>query len=140
MIKEFTADTWDRERWPNFSFAEIACRETGKCLIDLSFMDKVQRLRSGCGFAITITSRYRSPDHSVEAAKDERGSHTYGVAVDIAVSGAKAQIVLSEAMILNFTGIGVCQKGPLESRFLHLDCMVPEISYRFPRPSVWSYY
>jgi hypothetical protein len=41
-------------------------------------------------------------------------------------------------MILNFTGIGVCQKGPLESRFLHLDCMVPEISARFPRPSVWS--
>ena len=139
MIKEFTADTWDRERWPNFSFAEIACRETNHCLIDVAFMDRVQRLRSGCGFAITITSGYRSPEHSVEAAKEARGSHTYGVAVDIAVSGAKAHIVLSEAMILNFTGIGISQKGPLKSRFIHLDMMRSDISARFPRPSVWSY-
>lgn len=139
MIKEYTADTWDRERWPNFSFAEMACRETGHCLIDVAFMDKLQRLRSGLGFPLKITSGYRSPDHSVEAAKEERGSHTYGLAVDIAVSGSKAWSVLSEAMILNFTGIGVCQKGPLESRFIHLDCMTSEISYRFPRPAVWSY-
>ena len=139
MIKEYTADTWDRERWPNFSFAEMACRETGHCLIDVAFMDKLQRLRSGCGFALKITSGYRSPEHSVEAAKEARGAHTYGVAVDIAVSGAKAWSVLSEAMILNFTGIGVSQKGPLESRFIHLDCMTSEISYRFPRPAVWSY-
>ena len=139
MIKEFTADTWDRERWPNFIFSEIACRETGKCLIDLSFMDKVQRLRSGCGFVLTVTSGYRSPEHSVEAAKEAVGVHPYGVAIDIAVSGAKAHTVLSEALILGFTGIGVSQKGPLESRFLHLDCMVPEISARFPRPGLWSY-
>ena len=139
MIKEFTADTWPKDRFINFSFAEIACRETGQCLIDLSFMDKVQRLRSGCGFGLTVTSGYRSPSHSVEAAKEARGTHTYGVAIDIAVSGAKAHTVLSEALSLGFTGIGVAQKGPLESRFLHLDCMIPYISTRFPRPSVWSY-
>ena len=139
MIKEFTADTWPKDRFINFSFAEIACRETGQCLIDLSFMDKVQRLRSGCGFGLTVTSGYRSPEHSVEAAKELRGTHTWGVAIDIAVSGAKAWSVLSEAMILNFKGIGVCQKGPLESRFLHLDMMRSDISARFPRPSVWSY-
>jgi len=139
MIKEYTADTWDRERWPNFSLAELACRETGQCLIDLSFMDKLQRLRSGCGFALKVTSGYRSPDHSVEAAKAARGTHTYGVAVDIAVSGDKAYVVLSEALLLGFTGIGISQQGPLESRFLHLDCMSPAISTRFPRPAVWSY-
>lgn len=139
MIKEYTAETWPKDRFINFSFAEIACRETGHCLIDLSFMDKLQRLRSGCGFALKVTSGYRSPDHSVEAAKEARGTHTYGVAVDIAVSGSKAHIVLSEALLLGFTGVGISQKGPLESRFLHLDCMSPEVSARFPRPAVWSY-
>jgi zinc D-Ala-D-Ala carboxypeptidase len=69
---------------------------------------------------LTITSGYRSPRHSIEAAKTTgSGSHVRGRAVDVACAGVDAFEVLTEALAVGFTGIGVKQKG--EHRFLHLD-------------------
>ena len=65
----YTASNWPIDRWPNFAFAEMACQETGECAMDKATMDRLQLLRSHLGFPLTITSGYRSPRHSIEAAK-----------------------------------------------------------------------
>jgi hypothetical protein len=115
---------WPTSRWPNFKFLELACRETGECVLDSIFMDKVQRLRDAVG-PLSISSGYRSPTHSVEQAKVDRGkplgTHTLGRAID-----------------LQFTGIGIKQHGPAESRFIHLDDL-GQGEFAGVRPTVWSY-
>ena len=65
----YTAANWPAERWPNFAFTELACSETDECEMDAGFMDRLQLLRNHYGHPLTITSGYRSPAHSIEAAK-----------------------------------------------------------------------
>jgi zinc D-Ala-D-Ala carboxypeptidase len=79
-----------------------------------------------------ITSGYRCPKHPIEAKKAAPGAHSTGLACDIGVSGSEAYQVLSLAMELGFTGIGVQQKGT--GRFIHVDLTVGQ-----NRPTVWSY-
>ena len=42
--RDVPAATW---RWPNFSPAEIACRGTGKLLVNEAALDALQALRLG---------------------------------------------------------------------------------------------
>ena len=58
----FTADTWPRDRWPNFSFEEFTCSHSGACIMSPEFMDKLQNLRDEMG-PLWITSGYRSLTH-----------------------------------------------------------------------------
>jgi hypothetical protein len=97
----------------------MECRETGECLLCEDMMDALQRIRHELGSPMTISSGYRSPRHSIEAAKDTPGAHATGKAVDVACDGAYAYQVLSAAMRAGFTGIGIQQNGV--SRFIHLD-------------------
>ena len=132
----YTADNWPTDEWPNFSFEEMRCSETGECAMDEGFMDNLQILRNELGRPLTITSGYRSPRHSIEAAKAAPGTHAMGRAVDIACAGVKALEILREALAVGFTGIGVKQKGI--DRFLHLDDLRPG-EHTAPRPTIWSY-
>lgn len=140
MATSYEETTWPSERWPNFAFSEIACRETGECVIDEGLMDKLQEMRSKCG-PLKVTSAYRSPSHSIEAAKIEKsgkgGAHVTGKAIDIACDREKAYNILGVAMELGFTGIGVKQSG--NGRFLHLDVIEAEDNFHVPRPTIWSY-
>ena len=99
-------------------------------------MDRLQLLRSHYGFPLTITSGYRSPRHSIEAAKKTPGTHAMGRAADIACAGEEAVDLLKVALWIGFTGIGVKQKG--EHRFLHLDDLGLG-EHTAPRPTIWSY-
>ena len=132
----YTAATWPQDRWPNFSFAEMACSETGECGMDETTMDRLQALRDNYGFPLPITSGYRSPRHSIEAAKAAPGTHAMGRAVDIACNGVEALDLIEEALEVSFTGFGVQQKG--EHRFLHLDDL-KDGEHTAPRPTIWSY-
>ena len=138
-MKKYFENTWDRERYPNFSYAEIADQEGHGLKIDELAMDALQRMRSDLGFALTITSAYRSPHHSIEAAKSAPGTHTYGVAFDISCRGSFAYRILAAALEIGFTGIGVKQTGPREGRFLHIDMMNSTLNPDLLRPVVWSY-
>jgi uncharacterized protein YcbK (DUF882 family) len=104
-------------------------------------MDKLQKLREAVGKPLTITSGYRSIDHSIEAAKiadgKPAGSHTTGKAVDVACERGFAYQVLFAAVKLGFTGIGVQQSG--SRRFLHLDTVGVDDNFHVPRPALWSY-
>ena len=114
-----------------FKLKEFMCKETKALDMDYDFIHKLDELREACGFAFTITSGYRDVGHSIEAAKIEKGgkggTHTQGIAADIAVrNGAERYVIVREAMRLGFTGIGVAKT------FVHVDV-------RKTDPVVWSY-
>ena len=128
---KFTADSWPKDRWPNFSFSEMSCQHCGECDMNEDFMDDLQAMREQVG-PMTITSGYRCPEHGIEILKKAPGSHSKGVAVDVACRGQGAFNVLRAALEQGMVGIGVSQQG--DSRFIHLDQL--SASYR---PTIWSY-
>ena len=117
--------------WPYryFTRAEMACKHTGRCEMDPAFMERLEALREAYGKPMVVTSGYRDPSHPEEAKKAEPGTHSRGIAVDIAVRGADAVRLLELALARGFRGIGVQQKGAV--RFLHLDTRND--------PALWSY-
>lgn len=99
-----------------FKLSEFACKETGENKIDHEFVAALDELRERCNFPFVITSGYRSPKHSVEAAKERPGRHSEGIAADIQVSyGVQRHKVVEHAIDLGFTGIGVAKT------FVHVD-------------------
>ena len=143
MAINLTKDSWPKSPWPNFSFKEIACQETGECEMNEDTKDRLQELRSVYGRGLRISSGFRSPRDSIEAKnKDPEGNprpgaHATGRAIDIAIRGEDAYMVLALAISLGFTGIGVSQKG--DNRFLHLDDIQSDDNFHVPRPTLWSY-
>ena len=124
------------ERWPNFSPAEMQCKCGCGALPDASFMDNLQAIRADVGFALTVTSGARCQDHNIRVSATGRtGPHTTGLAADIGVSGHMAHALIAAAVERGMTGIGVSQRGPHRTRFIHLDMI--EESHK--RPWVWSY-
>lgn len=110
-----------------FRIEEFNCQETGENEMKEEFIHKLDELRKACGFPFRITSGYRSPNHSIEKRKSKAGTHAQGIACDIAVSGgAQRYKIVSEAMRLGFTGIGVAKT------FIHVDI-------RETTPVVWEY-
>jgi uncharacterized protein YcbK (DUF882 family) len=102
----------------------------------------LEKLRLAVRRPVRINSGYRCPEHNDAVSKSGlNGPHTVtandNVAVDIGVSGTEAYIVLREACKLDFTGLGIAQKGGYSGRIIHLDRIRP--GDRIPRPGVWSY-
>ena len=69
-------------------------------------MDRLQELRICVDMLLTVTSGYRSPRHSIEAAKAQQGTHALGRAVDIECSGVGAFDILREALKASITHQG----------------------------------
>lgn len=110
-----------------FTLEEFNCQETGENRMDSEFIRALDILREKCGFPFTITSGYRSPNHSIEATKATPGQHAHGIAADIAVSGGVQRMaVVKNAIELGFTGIGVGRE------FVHVDL-------RKTTPVMWVY-
>jgi uncharacterized protein YcbK (DUF882 family) len=91
--------------------------------MDIEFMPKIVALRRELGFPFVITSAYRCNLHNERISKTGAyGIHTTGKAIDIAVSYETASRLLEAAILSgNFSGIGLKQSGPPETRFIHLD-------------------
>src|SRR6056297_2229085 len=81
--RDLPESTW---RWPNFSPAEIACRGTGKLLINEPALDKLQALRDRLGKPLIVRSAYRSPEHNRSVGGATRSKHMDGAAFDIAMA------------------------------------------------------
>ena len=120
--------------YPHFPSYELRCKcgcDGGQ--MDDVFMETLVSMRKNAGFSFPITSAYRCPDYNAQVSGTGRdGPHTTGKAVDIQVSGDLASEVIELAMIYEFPGLGVSQKGKHGSRFIHID------SARAKR-WVWSY-
>lgn len=123
--------------WLNFSPNEMRCRGTGEVRVSPDFMDKLQSLRERLGFPLSVTSGYRTPEHNEKVSTTGlTGPHTTGQAVDIAIYGERAYLLMEQAPTLGFAGIGWRQHGSRSQRFIHLDDLArPD----YPRPWVWSY-
>lgn len=128
---------WEPSKTPNFTPAEMACKcGCGKADMDHAFMLKLQAVRDVVG-PLVVSSGYRCSKHNAAVSSTGlNGPHTTGKAADLRCFGKQAHEVLVQAMFHYFTGIGVAQKGPRNSRFIHLDTLTPDEG---PRPWCWSY-
>jgi len=116
-------------RWPNFSPAEIACRGTGKLLINEPALDTLQALRDGLGKPLIVRSAYRSPEHNRAVGGATRSKHIEGTVFDIAMANHDPVAFEAAARQVGFLGFGFYPR----SGFMHID-LWPERSWgaRFP--------
>jgi uncharacterized protein YcbK (DUF882 family) len=117
--------------WPHFRPRELACKGTGKLLIQRRALDALQALRRDVGKPLVISSAYRSPEHNakVGGAKDSR--HMRGDAFDVVLAGHDPLALVMAAKRAGFTGFGYYPKAA--SPFLHID-MGPPRAWGAPIP------
>ncbi|MFT7592782.1 MAG: zinc D-Ala-D-Ala carboxypeptidase [Paracoccaceae bacterium] len=104
-------------RWSNFSPAEIACRGTGKLLINEAALDRLQALRDRLGKPLIVRSAYRSPEHNRAVGGAKRSKHLIGAAFDIAMSNHDPLAFEAAARAVGFLGFGFYPR----SGFIHVD-------------------
>ena len=127
---------------PYFYEYELACPcgcGGGQRQMDPDFMRHLVALRKKAGFPFPVTSGYRCPKYNEQVSETGRlGPHTEGKAVDVQLSGILAHSFLKLMLSCEaIKGIGIKQKGPHESRFIHIDTCRPKINR--PRPWIWTY-
>ena len=102
-----------------FKIEEFDCQETGENAMDTGFLKALEHLREVCDFPFTITSGYRSPNHSIEAAKvaagKKLGTHAQGIAADIKVSGGAERLAIVKHASAMGMSVGVAKT------FVHVD-------------------
>jgi uncharacterized protein YcbK (DUF882 family) len=123
--------------WDFFTQDELRCKGTDECNMDQEFMEMLVSLRYAYDKPMVISSGYRDASYNQVIGGAKNSPHLFGKAVDVLVSGRDAYELMSLAMENGFSGIGVSQRGPHESRFIHIDTM--DNSNMHPRPWVWSY-
>ena len=123
--------------WEYFSTEELKCGGTDECDMNEDFMNKLVSLRKEFNEPMVISSGYRHLSYNQVIGGAKSSPHLYGKAVDVLVSGKAAYRLIKLSMDHGFTGIGVSQKGPHKSRFIHLDTM--DNTNIHPRPWIWSY-
>jgi uncharacterized protein YcbK (DUF882 family) len=102
-----------------FKITDFDCSETGENKMDTEFLEALDNLRDICGFPFTVTSGYRSPNHSIEAAKvaagKKLGTHAQGIAADIKVSGGAERLSIVKHASATGMSVGVAKT------FVHVD-------------------
>lgn len=125
--------------YPYFKADEMRCH-CGECdtLPRDEFMQILVRMREEAAFPFIITSGYRCAHYNRQVANTgENGPHVLGLAADIRVYGDRAFRLIGLAIKHGMTGIGFSQKGPLSSRYIHVDCVPSDETHK--RPWIWSY-
>lgn len=120
----------------HFTDEELSCKcGCGENLMEPEFLEALESLRlDQGGFPMVVTSGYRCPWYNSQVSKTGvNGPHTTGKAVDIAIGYEPAFNLVKTALDLEFTGIGIQQRGTPEFRFIHLDTLEDN------RPRLWSY-
>lgn len=93
-----------KEWFPNFTPDELKCRGTGKLLIDLTALCRLQGLRNHWGAPIRINSAYRSPEYNAKIGGAEESYHLLGRAFDIPIVD---KTFIELARYYKFNGIGI---------------------------------
>ena len=128
--RDVPKDAW---RWPDFSPAEIACRGTGRLLINEAALDKLQALRDRLGKPLIVRSGYRSPEHNKAVGGAVRSKHLEGAAFDIAMRNHDPHAFEAAARAVGFKGFGFYPR----SGFIHID-LGPARTWgeRFPKREI----
>lgn len=101
--RDVPSEAW---HWPSFSPEEIACRGTGKLLVDPRAMDMLQALRDRIGKPMIVNSGYRSPEHNRAVGGAARSKHMEGIAFDVRMDNHDPQAFMAAAREIGFKGIG----------------------------------
>lgn len=117
-------------RWPDFAPAEIACRGTGRLLVNEDALDRLQALRTSLGRPMIVNSGYRSPEHNTHVGGALRSQHLQGAAFDISMANHDPAEFIAAARKAGFRGIGTYPR----SNFIHID-IGPARSWGEPFPS-----
>lgn len=136
-----------------FSIKELSCRcgcGLGQSEMHPDFMSKLSQLRFEANIPLQITSAVRCANHNIKVSssgmtgphtlvdlKDGHGKRCH--AVDIKIHGKElAHIIdLIGRYKIQFTGLGLKQKGDYSGRFLHIDDL--PYSANRQRPWIWTY-
>lgn len=104
-----------------FKMNEFVCSHCDVERMDFQFVKTLDQLRRKLNFPLKVTSGYRCPEYNNRiSASGMNGPHTTGKAADIHVVYGDARLFLEEALDL-FEGVGINQRGSIESRFIHVD-------------------
>lgn len=103
--------------WPYkyFKPQELASHGDGSLLVDHSFLDALDRLRSVYGSPLTVNSAYRDPRHNALVGGSPLSRHKAGDAVDISIVGKDKDLIRRLATEQGWNGQG------LYNSFIHLD-------------------
>jgi zinc D-Ala-D-Ala carboxypeptidase len=104
-------------RWASFSPREIACKGTGKVLVNEDALDKLQALRDRLRKPLVLTSAYRSPEHNRRVGGAKNSRHMLGDAFDVRMDNHAPHEFEAAARAVGFTGFGYYPK----SGFMHID-------------------
>jgi zinc D-Ala-D-Ala carboxypeptidase len=118
------------EEWPYFPIPELTCRcGCNRCIMDESFMGRIEAAREKCDFPWIVDSAYRCDKHDKEIRGD--GNHPTGEAIDVRFSNLDQMLdAMAQLRLQGFRRFGFCFKG----LWLHVDC----VPYH-PIPAVWLY-
>ena len=108
-------------RWSSFTPREIACKGTGKILVNEDALDRLQALRNRLGKPLILTSAYRSPEHNRRVGGASRSKHMEGIAFDVRMDNHDPHEFEAAARAEGFTGFGYYPR----SGFMHIDTAEP---------------
>lgn len=121
--------------YPNFTEDEFRCScGCGRADMKAPFMNRLQLLRSACGFAFPVTSGFRCEEY--DKLIGGAGVHPLGEAGDLNLWGGKINIIVSHLSRLGINRFGLSQTGDYKKRFIHLDTLISE---DHPSPWNWTY-
>ncbi|MBL4871593.1 MAG: DUF882 domain-containing protein [Robiginitomaculum sp.] len=105
---------WDRNTWPSFSRAEMACRHCGESYIWPEFMSRLQNARDMSGRPYIILSGHRCGLHNARVGGAPLSQHLK-LAADIRLSGHEPRRLYQICKTMGFRGFG------FYATFLHID-------------------
>lgn len=105
---------WDRQRWPNFTPAELACKHCGEFFYDPAAFDTIQRARKFFGGPLTINSAHRCRVHNARIGGAPMSQHKK-IAFDVSIRGRDKKRVLESCINAGFQTFG------FYGSFLHVD-------------------
>ena len=109
-----------------FKLEDFDCQETGENEMNVDFIHSLDQLRAACEFPFIVTSGFRSREHSAEKRKSKAGTHAYGIAADIKVSGGAQRLAIVKHASAMGMSVGVAKT------FVHVDVRKTE-------PMCWCY-
>lgn len=118
-IKTYSKSQANTKLSNNFTVREFAIKDVNyPCKVDLSLINKLQKIRDYFGKPLNITSGYRCISYNKQIGGASNSYHTKGQAADVYISGLDPELIgLYAQVVLGMKGIGIYH----DDLFCHLD-------------------